>query len=1015
MAITFRKDERGRGIVTYSWVDKQGNRQRITKREGQPGYEELKGGGGEAYAQEFGPVTTTRLMSTATTVSTPEPVAERYRQLGAASAMAKLPKNYDDLTPIQQFNAQKRVGLIPQDATFKGMARTAQELEAGERTPKWGYVTGEQQASQRAAVGERIAAQKEQSEYRAVLRKLKPYRQLVDKEPGSHIAAYGYDVDSAIAAGVVTKAEVNKYFKEVPVEPVELDYKALEREYLSLSKPERTLISETALKTSKGITDPFFPIETDYSKLSDKQKREVLEQYVLSETTMHPLGAKVSGVKTTVPKWIGFEQQGWEEAIGLVPVVGTAYYWGDMSPVERAISVAGDVLFIVAPIVGSRVVGALKGLKYLGKAKGARNVDEIIRTGEAALTDIRGGRPLVKVHGQMVRAQAKFADDLLETGRLQRMLREYPLGETRPQVEQSLIRMQQQTALSKARFMNIASKYSNLAAKTIGVDSPMAGETLARLPQQLARSTEQLVNKTLNPRTLKTVTNELRAAEKDLLSVKEVHPDNPKKWSESLSKVMELKAELKTIQVGNLEKLTTDLASVREAIPVLKQQLRALGKASPYYKDLKAALDTAVKRESEMSKQLAEIIKTLDVDYGRGGPLVRGRAGGPSGKPLSGGGDGGRGVATKEVPLLDPAVATQALPGGRGFQIVWVPPSVYPRITPLQQALFTTLAGVRVITKPRPEIEPYVIWPEEEPERPVRLYPVVINLPGPLDALKNLPREELAAALSVAAQAVTQTATGGGVGLTSATITGTTSQPAIGPAPAISPAAKTISVPATEPRTGTTPESPTMQRIVTPAPTTTVTTELPPSTPIPPVSRQVTHSPSTLPIPGGSVAFVMGQRQGPRGIKVPQWYYIPPPYNQNKPIPMSAPPKGADTTGGLSPYTTIQVVGRSRKSRVPETISFDLGIVDGYITNFGRTIEFGGGGLETDVGERLSSPTIGMSIPGFDDYTVNRPTMTGIRRTTRGKSRTGLSKKRPVRKARSSWLDDLTSLKGIRW
>jgi len=58
----------------------------------------------------------------------------------------------------------------------------------------------------------------------------------------------------------------------------------------------------------------------------------------------------------------------------------------------------------------------------------------------------------------------------------------------------------------------------------------------------------------------------------------------------------------------------------------------------------------------------------------------------------------------------------------------------------------------------------------------------------------------------------------------------------------------------------------------------------------------------------------------------------------------------------------VQMIGRS-KAKVPKTISIDLGVTDIYVTDRGRHIEFGGGGLGTNVGKRIESPTKGMSIP----------------------------------------------------
>ena len=185
---------------------------------------------------------------------------------------------------------------------------------------------------------------------------------------------------------------------------------------------------------------------------------------------------------------------------------------------------------------------------------------------------------------------------------------------------------------------------------------------------------------------------------------------------------------------------------------------------------------------------------------------------------------------------------------------------------------------------------------------------------------------------------------------------------------------------------------------IPPTPTRGIVTPAPMSTS---VTRLQTHSPTTQPVPEGSVAFAMGERKGVRGAIVPQWYFIPPPYNQSKPVSMSAPPLGAVRIDSNNPYETIQVIGRSRTSIVPETIALDMGISDVIISNYGQQIAFRSKGESTDVGTSLPSTTVGMSVP-----------QEGL---TQGINRTKFSKKAPKRKTkRSGEFDDIISMKGVR-
>ena len=91
---------------------------------------------------------------------------------------------------------------------------------------------------------------------------------------------------------------------------------------------------------------------------------------------------------------------------------------------------------------------------------------------------------------------------------------------------------------------------------------------------------------------------------------------------------------------------------------------------------------------------------------------------------------------------------------------------------------------------------------------------------------------------------------------------------------------------------------------------------------------------------------------------------------------------------------------------VPESISVDLGIVDAFITNRGRNIEFRGKGEETDVGERLPSTTQGMSVDGA---------YPGMPIADQGISHPKISKKKSKRKGkRLTHFDYMTTLKGFR-
>ena len=115
-------------------------------------------------------------------------------------------------------------------------------------------------------------------------------------------------------------------------------------------------------------------------------------------------------------------------------------------------------------------------------------------------------------------------------------------------------------------------------------------------------------------------------------------------------------------------------------------------------------------------------------------------------------------------------------------------------------------------------------------------------------------------------------------------------------------------------------------------------------------------------IPAGSITWRQGMLKVGGELR-PVWKYIPPPFDQPKPITLLAPPAGAVRVEMRTPKETVQMVGEP-SGPVPERISVDLGIADIYVTNFGRNIEYKGKGLETVVGKRIMLPEKGMSISG---------------------------------------------------
>lgn len=106
--------------------------------------------------------------------------------------------------------------------------------------------------------------------------------------------------------------------------------------------------------------------------------------------------------------------------------------------------------------------------------------------------------------------------------------------------------------------------------------------------------------------------------------------------------------------------------------------------------------------------------------------------------------------------------------------------------------------------------------------------------------------------------------------------------------------------------------------------------------------------------PDGTIIWRMGSLRGKHG----EYKIIPPPYTLAKPISVKKPPRGMKRTKG-TPQQTLTFIG----GKVPfSNVSFDLGVIDGFIDVKNKTIAFTGGGEKTDVGTRLPSPTRGVAL-----------------------------------------------------
>jgi hypothetical protein len=158
---------------------------------------------------------------------------------------------------------------------------------------------------------------------------------------------------------------------------------------------------------------------------------------------------------------------------------------------------------------------------------------------------------------------------------------------------------------------------------------------------------------------------------------------------------------------------------------------------------------------------------------------------------------------------------------------------------------------------------------------------------------------------------------------------------------------------------------------------------------------------------------------GKKRHTLPNWWFIPPPWNQKSPIHLFAPPIGAKHTDSRKPAETIQMIGRPG-AEFPKMVRIDMGWADIEIRN-GKEISFKSHGGRTDVGKRDPAPTRGMSI-GDEDAGQTASTILeegdiigvdGYAVTTKNSEKRS-SKPEPRKKKKMSSWDYMTTLRGFR-
>lgn len=627
-----------------------------------------------------------------------------------------------------------------------------------------------------------------------------------------------------------------------------------------------------------------------------------------------------------------FYEELWEEqkaqlkdiGIGMIPVYGTIYHWDRMSPTWRGISIALDVAIII-PIIKA-MAGGIKASTLALKAKIAP-----IRTAASTL----------------IKAESALADDMVKA-----LKRAY----TTPSKIPGIATVNRQIAKSYSTMIKAQGDYlkklaaqAELTSKGRAVPaklrtSVVGHETKLRLAARDFVDTLYKANSKLRGvkdipvrfdspevrRLLNSLPAEMVQNSKTAISGLQLKPGNVKALARAVQRA---ETALKAAQAkyptspSKWVDLMYDLTKAQGRLA----QAKAGSVQAIHNKLIKARTAGKAAQANRLQRELNEAIGSMEVEWGKLGSTTGGRVGVIEAKPLS----------PSYAPAAPPAIGTR----------VPVAQAAARAITLLIGADAET---VKEWATPGAASTPEIV---EAAKEVARALPKVkgVTTPEVVRLTEAALRESIKASLEGKTAQEIQTQTLNAV----EPIT----EQWLETKPITQTQAKALTAAAVKTATKTAIELRTTHRY---------------RVPVSPKKRAGPDEERKR-YPDGTVAWCQGKLGG-------KWQYkiIPPPYNILKPITSTTPPRGMKRIRG-TPQQTLTFIG----DKVPfKNVAFDLGISDGFIDVKARKITFTGGGLATDVGTRLPSPTRGVALvrkaPGkmtVADVTLRRP---GARRTSRG-------------------------------
>lgn len=321
-----------------------------------------------------------------------------------------------------------------------------------------------------------------------------------------------------------------------------------------------------------------------------------------------------------------------------------------------------DVIF-VASLAKSGVKSAFKtGAEAVADAsKPVRAVKLFEAPAAEALGEVAKTDPaLAKAFTNTSKAATKYAELTESIARTEKYLKTLPSGaETRPEVERGLELMRSRLPKAQQQLEGAARDFAQTGKAKIragltkqeigppvGARDVAALQDLDELPKNIPRQIQQLVDRQVNPRTVKVIQSELADAEAALSKSRSMGTTEMSKLYDLTGDVRKLRTELAVAQAGDIQKLESQWRVLRnETIPQLEQGLKnAKAANSPAVQDFERALQQAKLSEMKTRQTLGDAYKYLEEQW-PAEPIPRGGGGvatRPRGPEIYRGGGGGR-------------------------------------------------------------------------------------------------------------------------------------------------------------------------------------------------------------------------------------------------------------------------------------------------------------------------------------------------------------------------------------